>query len=160
MTAFPDRPNHGTGVAVQGQRGPAAVLGRFRSAADARGKRGLAFVVEALLLLAFLAASVAVFMQLFGGASVRGAEAARLERAVVLAANTAEYFAADPSSVPREFQDRGFVVRTQITSEPQPAGTLYFLSLTVFTGTGESVYTLETSRYMSGVFAGSGQEVA
>ncbi|MCI8341303.1 MAG: hypothetical protein HFJ73_06920, partial [Eggerthellaceae bacterium] len=85
MAAFPDRPNHGTGVAVQGQRGPAAVLGRFRSAADARGKRGLAFVVEALLLLAFLAASVAVFMQLFGGASVRGAEAARLERAVVLA---------------------------------------------------------------------------
>ena len=79
---------------------------------------------------------------------------------MVLAANTAEYFAADPSSVPREFQDRGFVVRTQITSEPQPAGTLYFLSLTVFTGTGESVYTLETSRYMSGVFAGSGQEVA
>ena len=33
-------------------------------------------------------------------------------------------------------------------------------NLTVFTGTGESVYTLETSRYMSGVFAGSGQEVA
>ena len=70
---------------------------------------GTAFVVEALVLLAFLAFALAVFMQLFGAAHVRGAEERQLTQAVLLASNAAEEFAATPQagSTSTAFDDAG-----------------------------------------------------
>lgn len=141
------------GALPSSQRGSAVAR---RRAADARGKRGLAFVVEALVLLAFLAAFMAVIMQLLGGASVRGTAAAELDRAVVLATNVAEHFAADPSSIPDELQDRGYTVHSTVTSDPRPGGTLYSLDSTVLNEAGEPVYSLSTARYVSSADGGQG----
>lgn len=57
---------------------------------------GAAFIVEALLLLVFLAGSLAVLMSLNADADRTGRESADLMGALVLASNAAEEFAADP----------------------------------------------------------------
>lgn len=144
--------------ALPSARGNVAVA--RRRASDARGKRGIAFVVEALVLLAFLAAFMAVIMQLFGGASVRGTAATELDRAVVLATNVAEHFAADPESIPAELQDRGYAVRSTVARDPRPGGVLYSLESTVLNEAGEPVYSLATTRYVSGASVDGEQGVA
>lgn len=124
---------------------------------------GTAFVVEALLLLAFLAFSLAVFMQLFGSAHARSVEERQLAQAVLLASNEAERFAADPltgfgaalydaegnalSTGDKEDADT-FVVERETTSEQMPDGTLYRADIVVSCD-GEAVYKLETARYLS-----------
>ena len=65
---------------------------------DRRPWHGAAFIVEALVLLVFLIASLAVIMQVIAGAHERSIEADRLSNAIILASNDAEAFAADPTS--------------------------------------------------------------
>lgn len=127
------------------------------------GWHGTAFVVEALLLLAFLAFSLAVFMQLFGSAHARSVEERRLTQAVLLASNEAERFAADPRtgfgaalydaegnalSTGGEEGSDAFVVERETASEQMPGGTLYRANIIV-SCEGEAVYELETARYLS-----------
>ena len=57
---------------------------------------GAAFVVEALLLLVFLAGSLAVLMELNADADAAGQQSADLMEAMTLASNAAEEFAANP----------------------------------------------------------------
>ena len=64
---------------------------------DRRSWHGMAFIVEALVLLAFLVASLAVLIQLMGAAQERGMIADELSNAIVLASNDAEAFAACPT---------------------------------------------------------------
>ena len=64
---------------------------------DRRPWHGAAFIVEALVLLVFLIASLAVIMQVIAGAHERSIEADRLSNAIILASNDAEAFAADPT---------------------------------------------------------------
>ncbi len=143
---------------------------------DGRRKRssrtwhGAAFVVEALVLLAFLMASLAVLVQLMGAAHDRGEEADRLTSAIVLASNDAEAFAADPASGSRteRFQDvdgalapaeansgenagegaGAFEVQRTVTQQDEGAGTLFSARIAV-SAHGEIVYELDTSRYVS-----------
>lgn len=124
--------------------------GARRRSEDVQGKRGLAFVVEALILLAFLAGSIAVFMQLFGSASLRGTDAVELDDAVMLATNVAEHFAADPGAIPAEFQEGPYAVRCDVAREPQPAGSMYTLHVVVSNDQGDELYALESARYVSG----------
>lgn len=127
------------------------------------GWHGTAFVVEALLLLAFLAFSLAVFMQLFGSAHARSMEERQLTQAVLLASNEAERFAADPRSgfgaalydaegnalSTDGGEDAGaFVVERETTFEQMPDGTLYRADIVV-SCEGETIYELETARYLS-----------
>ena len=124
---------------------------------------GTAFIVEALLLLAFLAFSLAVFMQLFGSAHARSVEERQLTQAVRLASNEAERFAADPQAgygaalydaegnavaTGGSEQADTFVVERETASEQMPGGTLYRASIIV-SCEGEAIYELETARYLS-----------
>ena len=122
---------------------------------------GTAFVVEALVLLAFLAFALAVFMQLFGAAHARGMEERQLTQAVLLASNAAEEFAAVPQagSTTAYFDGNGsgsasmdaegaYQVTSDVTSERTEGGTLYRADISV-TCDGKAVYQLETARYVS-----------
>ncbi len=141
---------------------------RRRTSSDRAVWAGAAFVVEALILLAFLAGCLAVFMQLFGDASETGRQNVRLERAVEAASNRAEQFAANPLAgdvtpgeggayVSRDDAGDGLVVECSIVPEPLEAGMLYRATIVVTDG-GEAVYDLATARYVpasDGASAGS-----
>ena len=128
-------------------------MGIYRSASRSTRKgsswHGTAFVIEALILLAFFLASIAVFMQLFGAASAQGIESRELSRAVVLAANAAERFSADPEQAGGTTED-GLSVSCTVEPERTDAGTLYRATIVVFSN-GAELYRLETARYESGV---------
>ena len=111
---------------------------------------GAAFVVEALLMLVFLVASLAVLMQLFFGAVRRGTQATMLQQAVTIAQNEAERFSADPTSVDASSQENGYDVSCSVTPEETDGGTLYRATITV-SKDGAKVYDLPTARYVSGV---------
>ncbi len=127
---------------------------------------GAAFVIEALILLVFLAACLALFMSMFGTANEIGVENTRQEQAITLAANEAELFAADPTgsfgahevSVATGLAGRTatsaspeteiFTVRCDVTPEAMAAGTLYRALITI-TFEGETLYSLQTAHYVS-----------
>ena len=122
---------------------------------------GTAFLVEALLLLVFLAASLAVFAQLFAMAADKTAESDRLSRAVAAADNVAEQFAANPHAVSAVKEVDDLVVVCDVVDEPHDGGTLHKATITVYerssaeaTGsvsTGDSVFSVSTARYESEV---------
>lgn len=113
-------------------------------------RAGTAFVVESLLMLVFLLASLAVLLQLFFGSAARGTDGKTLQQAVVVAQNEAERFSADPTGVDRSLQENGFLVTCDVTSESTGAGVLYHASISV-SKDGSEVYGLATARYESGV---------
>ncbi len=122
---------------------------------------GTAFLVEALLLLVFLAASLAVFAQLFAMAADKTAESDRLSRAVAAADNVAEQFAANPHAISTVKEVDDLVVVCDVVDEPHDGGTLHKATITVYerssaeaTGsvsTGDSVFSVSTARYESEV---------
>lgn len=138
---------------------------RPANARDRRPWHGSAFIVEALLLLVFLVASLAVIMQVIGGAHERGSEADHLSNAVVLASNDAEKFAAGPAegdlsttfalvdgmlveAAPGDAEgaERYSVART-VQAHAEQAGTLYEAHIEV-SSDGEVVYQVDTARYV------------
>ena len=141
---------------------------------DRRSWHGMAFIVEALVLLAFLVASLAVLIQLMGAAQERGMVADELSNAIVLASNDAEAFAARPTDddatslfalsdgalveivgAPDRAEEANVgdsgavyeVVRT-VERRVEAAGTLYEAHIEVACD-GRTVYGLDTSRYVS-----------
>lgn len=145
-------------------------LSRLRrsSVHDRRPWHGAAFIMESLVLLVFLMASLAVLMQVMGNAHERGIEADKLSNAIILASNDAETFAADPTTGDRTAQfslvdgelveltgaegtasaERYEVERT-VQQHAEKAGTLYEARIEVSSG-GNAVYEVNTSRYVSG----------
>ncbi|HJF66173.1 MAG TPA: hypothetical protein K8U77_08700, partial [Slackia equolifaciens] len=132
---------------------------------------GAAFVLEVMLLVAFIAASLAVLAAVFSGAQMRGIEAIRLTDAVTLAAsgasNGAEDFAADPEAAYVEGTSTTYYavvagsvapcdpsaanaceVTRVIDRNVTQAGALYDATVTV-TRDGEVLYELKTSAYVS-----------
>lgn len=105
-----------------------------------RGERrvwpGAAFIVEALLLLVFLAGSLAVLMELNADAHKTGRESAVLVSALTVASNCAEEFAADPAAAARDgggvWYTGGFVWTLEVTPEERDAGMLYRAVVTVW----------------------------
>lgn len=105
---------------------------------------GAAFIVEALLLLVFLAGSLAVLMSLNADAERTGRESANLMNAIVLASNSAEQFAADPQAVVGAqsldagetdanvvYQDNLLLIR-EVGAETTEGGTLFHATITVW----------------------------
>lgn len=125
---------------------------RNRTAQNLRSSwHGTAFIVEAIILLAFLVGSVALFMQLFSNASLKGTENENLAHAIVLASNSAERFSADPENASQETTaDDGFRVTCSVAPEKTEGGTLYRADIVV-SKNGEDVYSLSTARYVSEV---------
>lgn len=138
---------------------------------------GTAFLIEALVLVAFLMAALAVVLSLFASARAEEARAARLSEAVTLAQNAAEAFAATDEPVSRVCQEAGtqtddlYVVAVDVAAEERAAGTLYTATISVTaadTSEGadaaegasgatnaesavgdEALYTLDTARYVA-----------
>lgn len=138
---------------------------------------GAAFLVEALVLLAFLAASLAVLFSLFASARAEADRAARLSEPVAIAQNAAEGIAAADSfsadAVPATQvvtgAQTGTTYELAIELEPRAtgAGTLWHATITVCDADAsasatdaahsaagaayadaEPLYTLETARYL------------
>ena len=140
--------------------------------------RGTALLVEALVLLAFLVASLALFMQAFAQARGMGADGSELAQAVAMASNLAEEFAADPAAEPEPLEREGLTASCEVAtvaadgadgtgSQTDPdadgapagdsssdssgaAGTLYRATILVTDGDGDEVYRLVTERYARG----------
>ncbi|WP_165045642.1 hypothetical protein [Adlercreutzia sp. ZJ138] len=124
--------------------------------AEHRSRHGRAFVIEALFLLVFMMGSLAVLTGLMVSSYERGAASDDLSRAVVLAANDAEAFAANPEGESLQATDgigatdseRDFKLERIVEQHPQEAGTLYVAHITV-SDDERIIYTLYTSRYVS-----------
>lgn len=146
---------------------------------------GTALLVEALVLLAFLVASLALFMQVFAQARGMGAEGSELAQAVAMASNLAEEFAADPATEPEPLERDGLTASCEVAtvaaddadhagSQTDPdadgapagdssgaAGTLYRATILVTDGDGDEVYRLVTERYARGAAtSGHGDDAA
>ncbi|MDO4890248.1 MAG: hypothetical protein Q3963_02710 [Coriobacteriaceae bacterium] len=128
-------------------------LPKHRPATSERpGWASAAFIVESLLLLVFLVGSLAVFTQMFAASAEQANEAGRLSAAVAMAGNTAERFAADPASIAPEEHEGDLRVVSDVTHEESAGGTLYHATISVYgANDAEPVYTVTTSRYVSGV---------
>ena len=135
---------------------------------------GTALLVEALVLLAFLVASLALFMQVFAQARGMGAEGSELAQAVAMASDLAEEFAADPAVEPDPLERDGLTASCAVATvaaddaggadgqtDPEAddapsgvssgtAGTLHRATILVTDGDGDEVYRLVTERYASG----------
>ena len=117
---------------------------------DERNPRsGTSLLIEAMVLLAFLTASLAVCAGLFASALAGSRQADRLDRAVTVATDTAERFSADPTGIAESSQRNGFDVSCAVTPDQEGSGTLYSATITVSEG-GDQVYQLVTARYVGG----------
>ncbi len=130
-------------------------------AALKRGKTswtGTAFMIEALVLLFVLVASLAVFTSLFAYSANSAQQAQRITDATAVAQSAAEEFSANPVAVEAgnsvgasAYQGaEGFDVSCQVTKNPQAGGALYSAHITVSDAQGEA-YALDVARYVEGV---------
>ena len=108
-------------------------------------------MVEAMLLLVFLIGSLALFTSLFASSVKRGDESRELTVAVAVASDTAERFAADPSSVPASTVKNDMVVTCDVTDDKRPGGTYHKALITVYGADAQPVYSVTTAVYESGV---------
>ena len=117
----------------------------------------VAFIVESILLLVFLVASLAVLTKVFSASLTRSVESRTLDAATIAATSIAEHFAADPEGVEERTQLGDLIIVCDVTEEPRKDGTMHHAEIRVYEvasfgeGSGQPVYTLNTSRYESGV---------
>lgn len=138
-----------------------------------RSWSGSAFILEALVLLLCIAASLAVLITLFSQAYLRNGESAQMTEAIALASNAAESFAASPQDSVAVAPDGRYVAFCTVEAQPVDAGVIYHGSIAVYSTEDEAVaplisadalegahgmpqgvepiYALETSNYVSGV---------
>ena len=116
-------------------------------------RSSLAFIVEALVLLVFLIASLAVIMQVFAASANKATESRQLEQAVILASNAAERFSADPTGIEETTMVDGLALTCKVSETALAQGTRYEASITVFSENGE-IYRLNTARYVPRTFTG------
>lgn len=117
------------------------------------GRHGMAFLFEALVVLAVLMLSLAVFVTLFSSAQIEGRQATQLSQAVLLATNRAEEFSADPTGVQERTTEDGLTVTCDVTETNRDDGILYDATITVSEGETE-LYVLSTARYVHGANGG------
>lgn len=115
----------------------------------------VAFVVESILLLVFLAASLAVLTKVFSASLNASVESRTLDAATIAAGSIAEHFAADPTGIDERTELGDLLIVCDVTDEQRKDGTLYHASIAVYDKTGthgdEPVYELATACYESGV---------
>lgn len=115
-------------------------------------RRNTALIVESLVLLVFLIASLAIITRLLVVSLDNAEKSKSLEHAVILATNAAERFTAQPASASDVERDGELTVRCEVTPERLGAGTLYSATITVADEDGE-IYRISTSSYVSEVGA-------
>ena len=125
---------------------------------------GMAFIMEALVLIVFIVFSTVILMQLFSTSRSNGEHAHAMSHAVTLATNEAERFAADPypetvghfglvdgALVPVEASssaEGSFTVTRKVWREDRPGGVLFHADITVQLRQ-EVLYSLSSTRYMT-----------
>ena len=126
---------------------------RKRSAVRERTSwSSIAFIVESMLLLVFLVASLAVLTQLFISSLNRSVESRTLDASTIAATSIAEHFSADPTGVQERTQLGDLFVLCDVTAQPRSGGTMYKAHISVYdVSTGSLAYEMDTSRYESGV---------
>ena len=108
----------------------------------------MAVMVEAMVLLVFLMASLAVLTHLFASAMVRATQGEQLAAAVSVATSAAERFSADPADAAGTWDEEGLEVACEVTPEMTATGTLYHATITVCNEEQETpVYVLTTTRF-------------
>ena len=85
---------------------------------------GAAFLVEAMLLLVFVMASLAVLTQMFAVASEHAGKSRALTDAVTAVSVSAERFVAEPSAAPELSSGEGVFVTCKVVPEVREGGTL------------------------------------
>lgn len=120
-----------------------------------------AFLIETLVLLVFLAGSIAIFALLFTQSIHTTDSANELSTAATIAQNAAEEFASDPTAVAAgEEVGQGVAkngsdtwgVNCEVSTTETDAGQLMTAHISVYDkklGSGEPAYELTTSRYIS-----------
>lgn len=124
-----------------------------------RSSRGAAFIVESLILLVFVAASIAVFTQLFSASIATATKATDLTEAAIVAQSAAEEFSSNPEAVAagqavgQGYALNGsgdFSVKCEVAQTKTNAGTLYNATISVFKNAeGDAIYELNATRYLS-----------
>lgn len=111
----------------------------------------VAFIVESVLLLVFLVASLAVLTQVFVSSLNRSIESRTLDAATIAASSIAEHFAADPTDVSEETVLGDLRITCKVTEDLHAGGTLYRAHIDVFdaseSGGDALVYSLDTANY-------------
>ena len=126
-----------------------SAFGETHSSRRQTNRRGTGFLVEALFVLAFLMACVAVFVRLFSAAQLEGMRANNTSEAIIVATNCAEEFCANPTEVEKTSSRDGFDVTCDVSPQQRDGGT-YYTAHIVVSAQGETFYELDTSRYVSG----------
>jgi hypothetical protein len=119
-------------------------------------RRGMAFLIEALIVLGFLMFALAVFVQLFSRAQIEGLKSNQLSEAVLVATNCAEEFSAHPQGAEGTTTKGDFEVVCTVTPVKRAGGVLYEATIQVLSNSTQ-VFELRTSRYVS---ANRGGDVA
>ena len=111
------------------------------------------FLVEAMLLLFFVMASMAVVTAMFAESVERSEQGTALTDAVALATSAAERFTADPASLEAELAEGGLVASCAVEEQERAGGTMYIATIDV-RREGErekaALYSLRVSKYESG----------
>ena len=114
-------------------------------------RHGVAFLVETLVLIVVLTSTLAVFASLVTSSQRDARASARKSSAIVLATNVAEDFTARPHVGTTTEKSANVVATCTGTSEASGPGTMYKANIVVTDDeSGETLYTLETSRYVGG----------
>lgn len=123
-----------------------------------KSRSNTAFLVESIVLLFFLVASLAIFTQMFGSSINNSFKASQLSSATEIAQSAAEEFCANPEAVAQD-QPIGagiaasgtnrFNVACNIQEQQQSSGILYQATITVLEDE-TPVYSLDVSRYVPG----------
>ena len=113
----------------------------------------VAFIVESILLLVFLVASLAVLTRVFTASLSRSVESRTLDAATIAATSIAEHFAADPTGVDESTTLGDLIIKCEVTEGSRANGTMYYAHIDVYdtagvTG-GTPVYSIDTSHYES-----------
>ncbi len=121
-------------------------------------RNNTAFLVEAMVLLFFLVAAIAIFVQAFGASTSASSEASRLSAACQVASAAAEEFEASPAAVAKgdtvgagvaAHGTERFQVSCDVKTESAGQGALYTATITVTDELGEA-YSLQVSTYEQG----------
>lgn len=112
-----------------------------------RGHRNVAFLIEAMIVLALFMACMSIFVQLLSSAQLQGRLASIRSDAVLAATNRAEEFCANPTDIDEVTQEGDLVVTCVVDPTSHKAGTLYSATITV-SHNEQEIYTLHTARYV------------
>lgn len=111
----------------------------------------IAFMVESVLLLVFLAGSLAVLTQVFVTSLNHSVQSRTLDAATIAASSIAEHFASNPTDVQEQTQLGDLLVKCTVSDEKRAAGTMYRAHIDVYSTYSEDVstpvYSIDTSSY-------------